>query len=68
MMIRVKIQGMTCQHCVAAVTRALETVTGVTRVIEVDLGRGEALVEGTPDPDSLARAIELAGYRAEVVA
>ena len=66
-MTRIRIQGMTCQHCVAAVTRGLRAVAGVTKVIEVDLDRGEALVEGTPDPESLTYFIELAGYRAEVI-
>jgi copper chaperone len=57
---------MTCQHCVAAVTKALGGVQGVTRVVEVDLDRGEALVEGTPDPASLCAAVEEEGYHAEV--
>ena len=28
----IEISGMNCQHCVAAVTRALEAVPGVTAV------------------------------------
>jgi len=66
-MVKIKIQGMTCHHCVDAVTRALQATPGVTKVIGVDLERGEALVEGTPDPDALTHSVDLAGYRAEVV-
>ena len=62
----IKIQGMTCRHCVAAVTRALQASAGVSKVIEVDLENGEAVVEGAPDPDSVNYFVELAGYRAEV--
>ncbi|MCK5405894.1 MAG: heavy-metal-associated domain-containing protein [Candidatus Krumholzibacteria bacterium] len=66
-MIRIKIQGMTCRHCLVAVTKALEAVPGVTKVVEVDLERGEALVEGTPDPEYITYFVELAGYRTEAV-
>ncbi len=66
-MTSIKIQGMTCRHCVAAVTRALKAADGVKDVIDVNLERGEALVEGTLDPESIAYFVELAGYRAEVV-
>ncbi len=58
---------MTCRHCLEAVTRALKAAEGVKDVLEVNLERGEALVEGTPNPESVAYFVELAGYRAEVV-
>jgi copper chaperone len=66
-MTRIKIEGMTCHHCVTAVTVALEGVPGVARVIEVDLDHGEALVDGTSDPAALVAAVEREGYRAEVL-
>jgi copper chaperone CopZ len=62
------VPGMHCDHCKAAVSRELETVTGVERV-EVDLEtklvtvRGEAL-----DDAALVAAIDEAGYDAERVA
>ncbi len=59
------ISGMTCGHCQARVTRALEAVSGV-RNAEVDLASGEARVE-TDDGveiDLLIRAVDEAGYRA----
>jgi copper chaperone len=64
-MIRLKIEGMSCDHCVRAVTRALGAVPGVTQVVEVSLERGEALVEGEPALEQLIAAIEAEGYQAE---
>lgn len=40
----VKIKGMSCQHCVKAVTKALGEIDGVSDV-QVDLLRGEATFE-----------------------
>jgi len=48
-MIELKIQGMSCMHCVKAVTEALSQVPGVTAVQGVSLERGAATVEGFPD-------------------
>ena len=56
--------GMTCQHCVGAVTRALESVPGVTGV-RVDLAGGLARVEGEARPEALVQAVADAGYKAE---
>ncbi|WP_243031710.1 CopZ family metallochaperone [Thermus altitudinis] len=62
-MLRLKVEGMTCNHCVMAVQRALMKVPGVERA-EVSLERAEALVEGKADPEALIRAVEEEGYRA----
>ncbi|MDA8125697.1 MAG: cation transporter [Deltaproteobacteria bacterium] len=40
-MTTIKIKGMTCQHCVMAVTKALGGIEGV-RDVRVDLAKGEA--------------------------
>jgi copper chaperone len=66
-MIRLKVEGMTCQHCVKAVREALSAVPGVERVAEVDLDGGEALVEGRPENDALVAALKDEGYEARVV-
>ncbi|WP_022799217.1 CopZ family metallochaperone [Thermus islandicus] len=66
-MLRLKVEGMTCNHCVMAVKKALLKVPGVERA-EVSLERGEALVEGEADPKALIQAVEEEGYRAEVLA
>jgi len=65
-MIELKVEGMTCMHCVKAVTDALAAVPGVRAVREVSLERGAASVEGTPQPEALVAAVAEAGYRAEV--
>ena len=58
-----RINGMTCGHCVSAVTEALGEVDGVTGV-EVDLDRGLATVtsEGELDGEALRTAVTEAGY------
>ena len=59
-----KIQGMSCGHCVGAVTGALKKVDGVT-VDEVKIG--SATVSYDPartSPAAIAQAIEDAGYQA----
>ena len=44
----VKVKGMSCQHCVASVTKTLSEVEGITNV-QVDLDKGEAtFTENSP--------------------
>ncbi|HGY09640.1 MAG TPA: copper chaperone [Oceanithermus profundus] len=64
-MIKLKVEGMTCEHCVMAVKKALARVSGVEEVVEVSLERGEARVRGQADPAQLVAAIEEEGYRAQ---
>ena len=66
-MIRLKIDGMSCGHCVSAVRRALAAVPGVREVIEVNLERGVAQVEGEVEPRRLIEAVEAEGYSARDV-
>ena len=63
-MIKLKIEGMTCGHCTAAVEKALAKVPGVSSVDEVSLERGEATVQGTADIRTLIAAVETEGYEA----
>ncbi len=59
----VKIKGMTCQHCVMAVTKALRGVAGV-KDVQVDLTTGEAIIEeeSAVDMAAVTTAIKKAGY------
>ena len=57
----IKIEGMMCQHCVKAATKALENVAGVTAVT-VSLEDKQAVVEGTATDEALTAAIVDAGY------
>ena len=57
------ISGMTCQHCVAAVTKALQSVPGVQSA-HVDLAQGKASVDGSAPVRLLIDAVAKAGYSA----
>lgn len=66
MTIRMTVRGMSCGHCVSAVRSVLEAVPGVTSVVDVGLDPGQAVVEGTPDPAALIKAVEAEGYDAAI--
>lgn len=57
------VTGMTCDHCVRAVTAEVEGIPGVASV-SVDLGAGRlTLVSEEPvDPDAVRAAVEEAGF------
>jgi copper chaperone CopZ len=57
----IKIEGMMCQHCVAHVKKALESVKGVKNVT-VSLETNSATVETTAASKLLSAAITDAGY------
>jgi len=59
----IKIQGMSCQHCVMAVTKALGAIDGVSNV-QVDLKSGVATYEEVKPVDAqvVVQAIKKAGY------
>ena len=59
----VMIQGMSCQHCVAHVKKALEALPGVESV-EVSLEDRAARVQGSADNETLIKAVAEAGYEA----
>ncbi|MFL5338294.1 MAG: heavy-metal-associated domain-containing protein [Geminicoccaceae bacterium] len=63
--VRLRIEGMGCGSCVAAVTEALRQVHGVRRV-SVELEAGSAEVEAAPPADAalLLAAVDRAGYDA----
>jgi len=58
-----KVKGMSCQHCVMSVTKALNQLNGVQNV-QVDLGKGEVRFENTKAvaTDQIVKAITNAGY------
>ncbi len=64
-MIRLKVTGMTCQHCERAVSEALAGVSGVEEVVTVSRERDEATVAGSPDVGALIAAVKEEGYQAE---
>lgn len=61
-MLKLNITGMTCSHCVNAVTRALQEHPAVESVT-VDLKTGQALLSGTDlDASVLCEKVETLGY------
>jgi copper chaperone len=60
-MLTLTVTGMTCDHCVRAVTRAVGAVPGAAHVA-VDLDHGTVAVQGNPDPAAVRAAIVEEGY------
>lgn len=60
----VKVKGMSCNHCVMAVSKALQEIEGVKNVA-VDLARGEVRFdEDNPvDMKTVEEHIKKAGYQ-----
>jgi len=59
-----KVKGMSCQHCVMSVTKALTQLEGI-RNVQVDLAKGEVRFDNTKSitSDQIQKAIEDAGYQ-----
>ena len=57
---KLTIDGMMCQHCVAHVSKALNSLPGVTA--SVDLDTKTATVSGIASDEALKKAVEEAGY------
>lgn len=59
----IKVKGMSCGHCAAAVTKALESLPGVSEV-QVDLNSGMVSYQSAAPiaPEEMARTIKAAGY------
>lgn len=65
--VKLDIEGMSCDHCVSAVTGALRKLDGV-QVRNVSIG--EATVDIEPDqanPETVAAAVSHAGYKTRVL-
>ena len=60
------LQGMSCAACVLKVQRALEAVPAVMAA-QVNLAESTAIVLGHAEPQALIKAVENAGYAAELI-
>ena len=62
----VKVKGMSCQHCVASVTDALDKLDGTDKV-NVDLDSGIARFEETSpvSDEAIKQAIKTIGFEVE---
>ncbi|WP_296225890.1 heavy-metal-associated domain-containing protein [Ralstonia sp. UBA689] len=61
------VEGMSCGHCVAAVTRAVQQVDAAASV-QVDLSKQTVAVSSGASTDAVKAAIEQAGYPVKAVA
>ncbi|WP_245524463.1 heavy-metal-associated domain-containing protein [Methylobacterium nonmethylotrophicum] len=61
-----KVEGMTCQGCVAAVTKAIQRLDPGAQV-SVDLERGRVAVVTAAQALDVAAALGRAGYDAEAM-
>ncbi len=59
-----KVKGMSCNHCVMSITKALTKLDGIQNV-KVDLQKGEVSFDDTKTlgPEKIEKAIEDAGYQ-----
>jgi copper chaperone len=58
----IKIEGMSCQHCVMRVKKALETLPGIKQ-LDVNIGTASVTYdESTVKREDLEAAVEAAGY------
>ena len=59
----IQVKGMTCGHCVSAVTEEISKVAGVTGV-DVDLESGNVTIasEAPVDAEAVNAAVDEAGY------
>jgi copper ion binding protein len=57
------VTGMTCSHCLAAVTEKVSKIENV-EAVEIDLPTGGVTVtsDGAVDADAFASAVDEAGY------
>jgi copper chaperone len=62
-MTTVKVKGMSCQHCVASVTKALSEIEGIADV-QVNLEKGEATFneQSQVDNETIKEAITKIGF------
>jgi len=56
-----KVQGMTCGHCVKAVTQAIQLLDQ-TAVVAIELDSGKVVVDSTLARERIAEAIQDEGY------
>ena len=63
-MLNLKVSGMTCGHCVSAVSNAVRAVPG-TQDVRVDLASGHVVVDGSPNEDAVRQAIVEEGYEVQ---
>ncbi|AMM41638.1 mercury transporter [Candidatus Desulfofervidus auxilii] len=64
---KIKVTGMSCEHCVKRVIKAIESIAGI-KDVQVDLKSGEATFDKpeTVSMEEIVKAIKEVGYGVEV--
>ena len=57
-----KVEGMMCSHCQAAVTKALNKIPGVTATVSLEDKEAQIVAEDGVEPERMKEAVEDAGY------
>jgi copper chaperone len=60
-MMQFQVEGMSCNHCVGAITRAVQALDPAARV-SADLAAHQVQVDSSADAQAVRQAIEAAGY------
>ena len=60
-MYELKVEGMSCGHCVSAVTKSVQAVDAAAKV-EVDLPQQKVLVNSSARLEDITAAVADAGY------
>ena len=60
-MYELKVEGMSCGHCVSAVTKSVQAVDAAAKV-EVDLPTQKVLINSSASLESIKAAVVDAGY------
>lgn len=60
-MMQFKVEGMSCNHCVGAITRAVQQVDP-DATVSADIAGQSVSVESQADTQAVRSAIEAAGY------
>jgi copper ion binding protein len=61
--INLKMEGMSCQHCVMSVNKAVDSIEGVTSY-EVSVGSARLIFDDSKTSrDDIVSAIEKSGYK-----
>ncbi|MBI4370791.1 MAG: cation transporter [Elusimicrobia bacterium] len=66
--ISLRISGMDCAACAAAIKKSVEKVPGVTSAsVDFDSQRARVATDGKADPQAVLEAVAAAGYKAEIL-
>jgi copper chaperone len=60
--VKLQIEGMSCQHCVAAVSRTFDGIDGI-KDLAVEIGRAKFNIQEESDLGPIIEAIEDQGYK-----